>query len=196
MSPITHLLVGWGVANAARLNRRERALVMTAGIIPDADGLGLVAELLTRDAEHPLQWWSLYHHVLGHNIGFALLVMIAAFLLSSRRGLTACLAMASFHLHLLGDLVGGRGPDGYQWPIPYLLPFSDEWQLTWSGQWALNAWPNFAVTGALLTLTFYLAWRHGRSPLECLSARAHSAFVSALRGRFGQPQQSEPAPSL
>ena len=197
MSPITHLLVGWGVANAARLNRRERALVMTAGIIPDVDGLGVVAEVLTRNSEQPLQWWSLYHHVLGHNIGFALLVMAAAFALSSRSGsttllargwLTACLAMASFHLHILGDLVGGRGPDGYQWPIPYLVPFSNDWQLTWSGQWALNAWPNFAVTGALLILTFYLAWRHGRSPLEAISVRANEAFVSALRGRFGQPQ--------
>ena len=188
MSPITHILVGWGVANAARLNRRERALVVMSGIIPDVDGLGFVAEILTRNSEQPLQWWSLYHHVLCHNIGFGLFVMIAAFALSSRRWLTAFLAMASLHLHLLGDLLGGRGPDGYQWPIPYLLPFSDEWQLTWSGQWALDAWPNFAVTGALLTLTFYLAWRRGRSPVEMVSTRANEAFVSTLRQRFGQPR--------
>ncbi len=27
------------------------------------------------------------------------------------------LVLFSFHLHLLGDLVGARGPDGDQWPI-------------------------------------------------------------------------------
>ena len=118
MSPITHLLVGWAVANTAPLTARDRALVTIAGVIPDVDGLGLVAEVLTRNAETPLDWWSRYHHVLGHNIGFACLVTAAVALLSVRGRVAALLAFASFHLHLLGDLVGGRGPEGYQWPIP------------------------------------------------------------------------------
>jgi hypothetical protein len=46
----------------------------------------------------------------------------------------------------IGDLVGSRGPAGYQWPIPYLLPFSNSWHWTWKGQWALNAWPNILIT--------------------------------------------------
>jgi len=45
MSPITHFLLGWIVANTDRLNRRERALVTVAGVIPDLDGAGVVAEL-------------------------------------------------------------------------------------------------------------------------------------------------------
>jgi hypothetical protein len=96
---------------------------------------------------------------------------------------TAALAFLSFHLHLLGDLVGARGPDGYQWPIPYLLPFSRAWEWTWEGQWALNAWPNFALTIALLLATFFLAWKRGFSPLEILSARTDQGFVRTLRAR-------------
>jgi hypothetical protein len=136
MSPVTHLLLGWATANAANLNRRERAMVTIAGVIPDADGFGLVAEIATRDSAHPLMWWSEYHHVLGHNIGFCLLVTAAGYALATRRTLTTSLVFLSFHLHLLGDLVGARGPDGEQWPIPYLSPFSAAWQWTWSGQWA------------------------------------------------------------
>jgi hypothetical protein len=90
----------------------------------------------------------------------------------------------SFHLHLMADLLGARGPDGDQWPIPYLLPFSNQWQLTWSGQWALNAWPNFAITGTLIAVTIWLARRRGFSPLELFSRRADAVFVSTLRRRF------------
>ena len=185
MSPITHLLVGWAVANAAPFSRKDRALITIAAIVPDIDGLGVVAEVLTRDSDTPLLWWSRYHHVLGHNIGFALAVFVAVSLVASDRWPTAIASFLTFHLHLLGDIVGARGPDGYQWPIPYLLPFSDKWQPTWEGQWALNAWPNFVITGILLTLTFQLAWRRGFSPLEMISRHADEAFVRTLRQRFG-----------
>jgi len=184
LSPITHLLVGWVTANSATLNRRERAAVTIAGIIPDVDGLGLIAEVSTRHSSHPLLWWSEYHHVLGHNIGLGLLVTAAGFALATKRWLTAALVCLSFHLHLLGDLAGARGPDGDQWPIPYLLPFSRTWQWTWSGQWALNSWPNILLTALLLATTLRLAWQRGFSPLELISTRADRAFVETLRRRF------------
>ncbi len=184
MSPVTHFLLGWVTANAAQLNRRERAVVTIAGIIPDADGFGIAAEIATHDSAHPLMWWSEYHHVLGHNIGFCLLVTAAGYALATRRGMTASLVFLSFHLHLLGDLVGARGPDGEQWPIPYLSPFSAAWQWTWSGQWALNGWPNLVITAAMLATTLWLAWQRGYSPLEMLSSRADKALVAALRQRF------------
>ena len=191
MNPVTHLLVGWTVANATTLTPRERALVTVAGIVPDVDGFGMVTDLLTRNSEHPLELWGKFHHVLAHNLGFGLGVGVAAFALSRRRWVAASLALLSFHLHLAGDLVGARGPDGDQWPIPYLSPFSQDWQLTWTGQWALNAWPNFVITGALLLLAFYLAWRRAFSPLELVSSRADRAFVKTLRDRFGAPQENE-----
>jgi membrane-bound metal-dependent hydrolase YbcI (DUF457 family) len=185
VNPVTHFLVSWDVANAAELDRRERAIVTLAGVSPDLDGLGAILEILTRHSAHPLNWFSEYHHVLGHNLGFALVVTGACFLLATRRWKTAALAFLSFHLHLLCDVVGARGPDGDQWPIPYLSPFSQAWQWEWSGQWALNAWQNFAITGAALLLLFYLAWSRGHSPLEMVSLKADAAFVATLRKRFG-----------
>ncbi|MFQ5803638.1 MAG: metal-dependent hydrolase [Candidatus Methylomirabilales bacterium] len=188
MSPVTHFLMGWVVANTADLDRKERAVVTIAGVVPDIDGLGAITETLTRHWDKPLHWYSKYHHMLAHNLGTALLVAATGFVLATRRWKTAALAFLSFHLHLLGDLVGGRGPDGYQWPIPYLLPFSNAGQWAWQGQWALNAWPNYVVTIAVLAITFYLAWKRGYSPLEMFSPSADRTFVEALRYRFPYPR--------
>jgi len=105
--------------------------------------------------------------------------------------LTALLVFISFHLHLLSDLIGARGPDGDQWPIPYLKPFSNSVQLTWHGQWALNAWQNFVITGVLLLATFWMAWRYGSSPVELVSESANQSFILALRRRLS-PKPSNP----
>ncbi len=189
MSPVSHFFIGWLAANAARVDRRERMLITVAGIIPDADGLVLVGDYLARSNGNQLELWSSYHHVLAHNIGFAFLITAAAWMLArKRRLLTALFVWISFHLHLLGDLIGSRGPEGYQWPIPYLLPFSNAWQWTWQGQWALNAWPNMLITAVAVGTSFYLAWKSGFSPLELVSSKADKVFIATLRGRFGEPR--------
>ena len=185
MNPVTHFLVSWGVASVAALDRRDRVIVTLAGVAPDLDGLGAIPELFTRNSAHPLDWFSRYHHVLGHNMGFALVVTGASLLFAARRWRAAALACLTFHLHLLCDVMGARGPDGDQWPIPYLLPFSRAWAWTWRGQWPLNGWQNFAITGAALALTFYFARARGYSPLEMVSRKADAAFVAALRQRLG-----------
>jgi hypothetical protein len=100
---------------------------------------------------------------------------------TSHPGLTAILVFISFHLHLLCDLIGARGPDGDQWPIPYLKPFSNSIQLTWHGQWVLNAWQNFVITGVLLAATLWIARKYGSSPVELVSSTVNKAFVKALR---------------
>ena len=187
MNPITHFLVSWDIANVAPLERRDRALVTIAGVIPDIDGFGAIPELLTRNSDHPLFWWTDYHHILGHNLSFGLIVVLGSFAIAKKRWKTALLAFLTFHLHIFGDVLGGRGPDGYQWPIPYLYPFSDAWLLVWKGQWELNAWPNFVVTGIALFLMFFFAWKLGFSPLEMISTSADHAFVQTLRKRFGEP---------
>jgi hypothetical protein len=183
VSPVTHFLAGWLLANTASLSRRERALVVCAAVVPDIDGLGIIPELLTRNSGHPLLWFSEYHHTL-HTLAFALVVTLVACIGAQQRWKTALLAFASFHLHLLCDLSGARSPDGYQWPIPYLLPFSRSLQLTWHGQWALNGWQNVVITAVMLMLTLWLAWEKGRSPLEFISHKADNALVNVLRTRF------------
>jgi hypothetical protein len=187
MNPASHFLISWTVANTVDIPRRDRTLVTLCGVIPDIDGVGIIAELLTENTATPLIWYSKYHHVLGHNLGLGLILMAAVFLLSIKRWPSVLLAFVAFHLHLLSDLVGSRGPDGYQWPIPYLFPFSANWALAWKGQWELNAWPNIIVTLLMLGITLYLAWKRGHSPLEMISLRADRALVAGLRKRFGEP---------
>ncbi|MGB5687506.1 MAG: metal-dependent hydrolase [Candidatus Electrothrix sp.] len=189
MSPVTHFFIGWLTANTTQVDRRERMLITVAGIAPDADGLVVLGDFLAGKSTEQLELWSTYHHVLGHNIGFALLVMTAAFLLAGKRkAITAFLVGISFHLHLLGDLIGSRGPDGHQWPLPYLLPFSNTWQWTWQGQWVLNSWQNMLITVSAVGTSFYLAWKTGYSPLEMVSAKADRSFIATLRNRFGKPK--------
>jgi inner membrane protein len=183
MSPITHFFSGWIFANCFDLNRRDRAIVTLACVVPDIDGLGIIPELLTRNAAHPLLWFSEYHHSL-HNLTFALVISIVAFALAAQKWQTGVLAFLSFHLHLFEDILGSRGPDGYQWPIAYLAPFSHSVQIVWSGQWGLNAWPNVALTITLLLIALWLAWRRGFSPLEMISTKADAVLVSALRRRY------------
>jgi inner membrane protein len=163
VSPLTHGLLSWLVASAAPIGRRERAVVTLAGVAPDLDGLGAVAEIATRSSEHPLRWFSLYHHWLCHNLLTASVVACIGFALCRQRMRVAVLVFATFHLHLVCDLVGARGPDGHQWPIWYFGPFSRAWPITWSGQWQLNAWPNFVISGIALMATVALAWRRGYS---------------------------------
>ncbi len=183
MSPVTHFLTGWVLANSTVLSRRDRTLVTLSAVVPDVDGLGIIVEVFTRNSSHPLLWFSRYHHSL-HNLAFAIVIAMLAFALATDKWKTSALCFLGFHLHLLEDLLGSRGPDGDQWPIPYLQPFSSAINLTWHGQWSLNAWPNFVLTFVLLGMTFYLAWERGYSPVEMVSERADRAFVSTLRSRF------------
>ena len=196
------------------LTRREKTLVVAAAVAPDLDGAGIIPELLTRNSSHPLLWFSQYHHTLHTlafalvcTLAAYLIAGPLANFSSAQRPqptppsdslrsrspgrrspthpwLTALLVFVSFHLHLLCDLIGARGPDGYQWPIPYLRPFSSAWQLTWHGQWALNGWQNFLITGIFLAVTLWIAGKYGSSPLELISEAANRAFTQALRQRL------------
>src|SRR5437899_9172687 len=101
--------MGWAVANSApSLGKRDRALVTWASVVPDVDGLGIIADQLTRNSTHPLNWWGDYHHTLCHNLGFAILVTATAALFARQKIKTTLLVLLSFHLHLIADLVGSR----------------------------------------------------------------------------------------
>ena len=187
MHPVTHGLLGWTLAHTTELDRRERSLVTLSAVVPDVDGLGLAADLVNESRGISSDYYGTYHHFLGHGLVASLAFAGLAFCLARQRWKTAGLALVGFHLHILGDVVGSRGPDGYDWPISYLSPLTDSLLLRWEGQWALNGLPNVVLTACLLGGTLRLAWRHGRSPLGYLSQRADGAVVDTLRARFGPP---------
>ncbi|MGD9081171.1 MAG: metal-dependent hydrolase, partial [Desulfobacterales bacterium] len=91
MQPITHFLASWTVASIPRLESRDRIIITLAGISPDVDGVGLVVELATEHTQQPLLWWSKYHHVIGHNLIFGIVISLTAAAIAKRRLLTAAL---------------------------------------------------------------------------------------------------------
>jgi inner membrane protein len=188
VSPITHLLVSWSVADSFQLSRRDLALVTLCGILPDLDGVVVVVDLGARAFGRPDPFlYGQYHHMLTHGLPAALLFAALAGVLADERVRTAAMAFAVVHLHLLCDLVGSRGPDPADiWPLPYLAPLSSRLTLAWSGQWQLNAWPNLLLSIALLFLTLLRAWHRGYSPVGMLSTRADDALVRTLRARFSR----------
>ena len=182
MSPLTHFLLGWSVAGTdTSLTPRERAAVTLAGVVPDIDGMGVIWDLISRSGN--FDFYQRYHHVFGHNLFFGLLVAAWGFLFGVRKRLVAALMFVSFNLHLLGDLLGARGQGDDFWAVPYFWPLSAR-DYYWSGQWPLNGWQNFVITGVLLSLIFYLAVKRGYSPVEMVSTRADQALVRTLRNRF------------
>ncbi len=184
MNPATHFLAGWLVANVDHLDRRDRVLITLSSVIPDVDGIGILVGIISRDAEKGWDLYARYHHILGHNVFFGLFLAAVGYALSSKKRLTPLLILLGFHIHLLGDLLSGRGPDGTIWSISYLFPVLTHFQLSLSWQWELNAWPNVLITAGALFLTLYLSWRRGFSPVNIFSANADGAVVAALRGRF------------
>lgn len=191
MNPVTHFFAGWAVGLPVDLCRRDRGLVVLASISPDVDALPIFLDLAQGRNSYSLELWSRFHHS-AHNIVFAVSFSLLCLLAAKRRYATAALAFVAIHVHYICDIVGSRGPDGYQWPIPYLSPFSDSWQLAVPWQWALNSWPNVAFTAVLLALTLYSAWARGFSPAGLFSSRADQAFVAMLRNRFGVPRGGSP----
>ena len=184
MSPITHFLSGWAVANSTNLGRRDRALVALAAVLPDLDGAGVIRDLISRSGTY--EYYQRYHHVFGHNIFFGLLMALLGLAAGVRRGIVAVLVFVSFNVHILEDIVGSHGLGDDLWAVPYFWPLSDH-EYVWSGQWPLNGWQNFAITGVLLGMMFYWAWKRGHSPIELVSQKADAGFVDVIRQRFGKP---------
>jgi hypothetical protein len=185
MNLVTHLLIGWELGRAVTSSPRERAAIAWAGVAADTDGLGILVDAGNRVLGHPeTAWFGTYHHFLFHGLFGAVLAAGVAMAVCRRRVMAAAGAFVAFHVHLLCDLAGSRGPSpGDVWPISYLAPFSDALTVSWPDQWPLNGWPNVLITLVLLAAVFVQAGREGVSPVSLFSRRADEAFVAAIRRR-------------
>jgi hypothetical protein len=186
MSPITHFLASWSLADVSGLRGRDQSLVTWCGVLPDVDGLGVVVDGANKLLGRPDSWYfGQYHHALMHGVFAALLIPLALSCLAAKRLRVFLVGVATVHLHFLCDIVGSRGPGlDDVWPLPYLAPFSQRLTFQWSGQWPLNAWPNIAFTILLLAFGFYRAVQGGYSPVGVISTRADRAFVQAVQSRW------------
>jgi hypothetical protein len=189
VNPVTHILLSHDLSTLLPLDRRERAAVLVVGTIPDLDAAGWPVRFFTA-GEGLAGWFLSWHHVLCHNLAFGVLVSVGAAFAAARgarrRLLAFSASLLAFHFHLLCDVLGSRGPDGHTWPIAWLWPFAPDFGISWSGQWALNAWPNLVITALALVYLFRVAVRRGITPAEGLSLRWNEEIVRTLRHRFGR----------
>jgi hypothetical protein len=195
LSPVTHFLLSWAIADAARLPPRACLAVALAGVAPDLDGLGLVVDLGARAFGLPdPDWYGRAHHVLLHGLPGALLIAGVTLVAMRHDAATAAARwqlafwlLVAVHLHLACDLLGSGGPQHQHWPIAYLSPISAAPAWAWSGQWPLNGWQNLALSAVLIAWVGLRAARSARSPLELLAPRLHAVFVAAVQRRLGHP---------
>ena len=183
MSPETHLLASWLIAVKTTDNPRDCRLVTLAGILPDADGLGLIPDLINGALDRPVNcYYAEYHHWLLHGIFGAVVIAATLTCFAKHRGRVALLALLLIHLHLLCDLLGSRGPSPSDlWPVYYLGPFSRHWMVEWSGQWRLDGWQNRVITVALFGWTLWIAATRGESVVGVFSRRADKVFCGVMQ---------------
>lgn len=178
MSPGAHLLISWLSTPELFKNRRERVLVALSGLAPDIDGLGIVVDKITGTTNYYIE----HHHYLGHSIlAPFVFASIAAFFAKTQKLMVWWLVVVMVNIHVLFDVMGSRGPDGYQWPVYYLYPFNTEFQLTWAYQWELSAWQNNLIMLGLLSACGYYAVKKQFSFLEIFSQRLDQEAFSMYR---------------
>ena len=199
MSPLTHLIGSWLIASATTDNPRDRKLVTLAGVLPDADGLGAVADVVgsfISGKECTFYYYQTYHHVLLHGWPGAVAVSGFLALFAKQKWRVLALCLLTFHLHLLCDLIGSRGPDaGDLWPICYSEPLFRHPIWFWKHQWRLDGWQNKSIFIALFVTALWLAVKRGYSFVEVISSRLDSIFVGVLRKwckQFRKPECRPP----
>jgi hypothetical protein len=183
MSPITHLMASWIVAAKTTDNLRDRRLVTLAGVAPDLDGLSILLDY-ARGAwtSGKYYYYPYYHHYVTHGLLAAVICSGLMAALAQRRWRVFWLAFLTFHLHLLCDLVGSRGPDkGDIWPILYFGPLSQHPMWMWKYQWRLDGWQNQVIFVALFAWSLCIAVKKGDSFVGVFNQRCDRVFVGVLQ---------------
>jgi len=187
MNPETHLLASWVIGAKMTNNARDCRLVALAGIMPDVDGLGLIVDFGAQAfGGKRTFFYEHYHHYLLHGIFGGVLIAALLTCFAPQKWRVALLSLAVFHLHLLCDLVGSRGPSPEDlWPIFYFGPFSRVPMWIWKGQWGLDAWPNRLLSVGLFAWALWLAVPRGYSFVGVFNRRVDRRFVEVLRKWHG-----------
>lgn len=179
MNPLAHGELAWLALAQPFAGRRERALITWAGVLPDLDGLTLLA--LPFDHGAAYETW---HHVATHSLWSGLLcgAVLGAVATKGSRLATGAACFAAFHLHLLCDLMGS----GAEWPIHWLWPLGELLVPPFSWGWELSSWQNALVFVLGLVATAVLGITKGRTWVEAVSATADAHVVATFRKWAGR----------
>lgn len=143
---------------------------MAAASLPDFDGLSFVA------GEGIYQT---YHHLLCHNLLFAIVFALVLASLSKATRATSLffLYLLLAHSHLVMDYFGS-GPN---WPIYYLWPFDPSFRFRNQNGWEFTSWQNTTIAAALLIWTIGIAIVKRRTPVELLTPGLDERLVKTAR---------------
>lgn len=165
MSPITHLLIAWIVANIFSLNIKERRFCLVMGVIADFDGVFILFSQ---------EFFIEYHHTLGHWLIFGIPLALIFTHFSGDKIKSFGAYSLAFSFHLIADIVGS------DWSIH---PFAPIWNAGFSAYPTLSVDmiyfvinPTVFVVAVLLSI--YILFRYRRTPLEFLSEKWDSVFSS------------------
>ena len=176
------------MASAVTKTPRDRKLITLAGILPDVDGLGMVADFakgMFSGEPTTYHFYHKFHHLLGHGWPAALVIcgLLAGFATKRFRVFGFCLL--TFHLHLFCDLLGSRGPSAADlWPICYGEPLFRHPIWFWTGQWRLDGWQNQIIFVLIFFASLWQAVRLGNSFVEVFSRKGDDVFVRVLKKWF------------
>ncbi|NOQ35451.1 MAG: metal-dependent hydrolase [Methylococcaceae bacterium] len=185
MTPPQHFIISWVVANSATLDRRSRVGITLSGLLPDVDGLGYVVDKVNLQFNIHSTYYIDYHHYLGHNLFAGLIIASVICSLCQHKTLVFLLSLFAFHLHLLADIAGSKGGDGYQWPIYYLYPLMPDLAITWQGQWLLSSWINSAIGVSFFIIAIIIARYRHITFFEFFSTKVEKAVAKvAWQRRF------------
>ena len=163
----THLLCGWCIGNGFQFTPRERLFCMLVSAAPDLDGLGI---LYSQDA-----YWN-WHHVLAHNLLFAMAGSGTCAVFSTHRIKAFIVYFLLVHLHFVMDLLGS-GPG---WGIYYFWPLG-RWMANNPYSWPLYSWQNMCFAAIFLCWVLAIAIYDGRTPLEAVMPELDVKLVKTLR---------------
>ncbi len=164
-----HAGAGWLLAELSRGDRRLRAWIMWAALLPDLDGLAWFGGF---------PCYLAYHHRLTHTLCFSLLVTVLAVISCSSHRLKALVfTQLAFYTHYFGDYLFTRYPLYWLWPISNREFF---WDKALSLGHPVNQYLLWASAAIMLILSIY----YKRTPLEAISVRLDRFVVGSFGNVF------------
>jgi len=155
-------------------------------VIPDVVGSWISGKECT------FYYYQTYHHLLMHGWPAAMVVSILFALYAQQRPRVWLLCLLTFHLHLLCDYFGSRGPTvGDSWPICYSEPLFRHPIWFCRHQWKLDGWQNQSIFVVLFLTSLWVATQKGFSLVEAVSSRADKQFVGVLQKWRNQMSNSK-----
>lgn len=164
MSPVVHGLIAWLLAAFFLKDVNDRRLVIIAGVALDIDGIFV----LTGVGD-----FMKYHHTFGHSYIFGFPLAITAAILAKNKNLVFPVALGTFSLHLIADIIGTN------WAVYPLYPFS---MFGMSIEQYLSNFMIYYIINLIafvlvLSMVIIVIYRKEFSPIEFISEKLDNQII-------------------